>query len=235
MPGAQEWEQLLRDAAGARSGRPQRIAEFCVPMLGVSGAGISMVGGTGTTGVVCSTDEVSARIEDLQVTLGEGPCVDAVASGSPVLVADIEDRVDLLTERWPAFLEAAIDAGVRAVFAFPLRIGAISLGALDLYRKMPGPLDADALSGGLQAADAAANSLLDLVVGDDEGSVAEVGSASAFQAQIHQATGMVMVQLGVPVEQAFVLLRARAFSSERPLLNLAMDVVARRLRFTSED
>ena len=94
----------------------------------------------GNGGVVCATDEVSARIEDLQFTLGEGVCVDAVQAGVPVLVGDLNDPGDIVTERWPTFMEGAARAGVRAVFAFPLRIGAITVGVLDLYRDRPGDL-----------------------------------------------------------------------------------------------
>ena len=90
---------------------------------------------------MCATDDDSGRIEDLEFTLGEGPCIDVVRTSSPVLTADLNDWHDIIVECWPAFLEGAGAAGVRAVFAFPLRIGAITLGALDLYRDRPGDLD----------------------------------------------------------------------------------------------
>ena len=160
--------------------------------------------------------------------------MDAAGRGGPVLVEDLTDRQDLATERWPTFLAAASEAGVRAVFAFPLRIGAIGIGALDLYRATPGALTDDDLSGALLAAEVAAIALLGLQTSDELGLVDNVDGGS-YQAPIHQATGMVMAQLGVAIEQAFLLLRARAFASERPLLAVAVDVVNRRLRFTPED
>jgi len=125
-------------------------------MLGITGAGISMVTKTGNRGVVCATDDVSARIEDLQFTLGEGPCVDAAEFGAPVMVPDLRTPEDIVVDRWPAFIEGAEAAGVRAVFAFPLRIGAINLGVLDVYRSEPGPLYDGQLRAALLAADAAA-------------------------------------------------------------------------------
>ena len=131
-------------------------------MLGVTGAGISLVSDTGHRGVICATDDVSKRIEDLQITLGEGPCIDTIRTGAPVLVADLHDLDDVATWRWPTFMAAAADAGVRAVFAFPLRIGAINLGALDMYRSRPGALDDDELSAALLGAEAAATALLGL-------------------------------------------------------------------------
>src|SRR5690348_8986386 len=89
------WDDLLREAAHTGVDQPQRIAELCVDMLDVSGAGISLVSDTGMRGVICATNDVAMRIEELQVTLGEGPCIDAVSQGAPVLVPDLDDRRDL--------------------------------------------------------------------------------------------------------------------------------------------
>lgn len=227
------WAQQLREASLDPAAAPQRIAELCVEMLGVSGAGISLVSDTGNRAVVCATDDVSARIEELQVTLGEGPCIDAVSGGGPVMVADLADRDDLAVDRWPAFLAAVTDAGVRAVFAFPLRIGAIRVGAIDLYRTRRGGLDQGQLAAALLAAESASVGLLS--VQTPNGGLTENAAAIDNQALVHQATGMVMVQLALPIEQAFLVLRARAFSTGRPLSELAKDVVERRVRFTPED
>jgi hypothetical protein len=230
------WARMLQEAAGSRAEQPDRICQLCVDMLGVSGAGITMVGGdAGHRAVVSSTDAIAARIEDLQITLGEGPCIDAAGSGRPVLVADISEPGDVLIERWPAFMSAVADEGVRAVFAFPLRIGAIGLGAMDMYRTDPGPLTDDQLAGALLAADAAALSLLDLRPKGRDDSYLDPRPGPSHQPQVHQATGMIKVQLGVSVDNAFLMLRARAFTTSRPLHEVATDVVERRLRFTEED
>jgi hypothetical protein len=229
------WAQHFVEAGGERAAQPPRIAELCVELLSVSGAGISMVTREGNRGVVCATDDTSARIEDLQFTLGEGPCVDAVTTGAPVLVADLNEPGDVAVDRWPAFMKGAVGAGVAAVFAFPLRIGAISVGALDLYRDMPGEMSSSELTGALLAADAGALALLRLDSGREDAFDDDVDSRSTYQLQVHQATGMVQVQLGVKTEEAFLMLRARAFASGRPLADVATDVVARRLRFSPKD
>jgi hypothetical protein len=210
------------------------VAELCVTLLGVDGAGISMVTDVGHRAVVCATNDVAQRIEDLQLTLGEGPCVDAIVGSAPVLVADLRAREDLAVERWPAFLPFAADAGVRAVFAFPLRIGVIRIGALDLYRAEPGAFSDDELSAALLAAELAGFGLLAIQTGE-EGDVEAGSEPGAGQAQVHQATGMVMVQLGVPIEEALLRLRARAFATGQPLAELAAEVVQRRVRFERED
>jgi hypothetical protein len=225
----------LAEAAAERDAQPQRITELCVEMLGVTGAGISMVTTSGNHGVVCATDEVSAKIEDLQLTLGEGPCIDSVRDGSPVLISDLAARGDFSGERWPAFLEGAGAAGVQAVFAFPLRIGAINVGAMDLYRDEPGDLAVDELPAALMAADAAAHALLQLDKPPDGTATGAPDFGTVYHPQVHQATGMVQVQLGVSTNEAFVRLRARAFAANRNLVDLAGDVVARRIRFSTED
>jgi hypothetical protein len=226
------WDQLLLEATQASSGQPQRIADLCVEMLDVTGAGMSLVSDTARE-VICATDDLAMRIEELQVTLGEGPCVDAIGGGGPVLVPDLDDRRDLTPERWPAFLTAVASAGVRAVFAFPLRIGVIQVGAMDLYRDTAGPLREDHLGAALRAAEVAGILLLSLQ--SEEVGLQLEGEQGSFQPQVHQATGMVMVQADVTIEQAFLLLRARAFASNRSLSAVAADVVGRRLRFESED
>ena len=234
MSGPEGWAAQLSDAASEQAAQPERICELCVQMLGITGAGIAMVTPAGHRGVVHATDDVSALIEELQLTLGEGPCMDAVQGHGPVLVPDLQSSPDLATERWPGFLAEAADAGVEAIFAFPLRIGAISIGALDLYRTSPGDLSDTELPAALLAADAAALAVLHRYSGE-QASSAWRGYAERHQFQIHQATGMVQVQLHVPTEKAFLMLRARAFADGRSLSDVAADVVALRLRFSPED
>jgi hypothetical protein len=194
-----------------------------------------MVTATGNHGVVCATDDVSAKVEDLQLTLGEGPCVDCVRDGIPVLIPDLTERTDFSIERWPAFIEGAGAVGVRAVFAFPLRIGAINIGAMDLYRDKPGDLESDELPAALVASDAAADALLHLDIPRDGARDDRPDYGTGYHPQVHQATGMIQVQLGVPTNEAFIRLRARAFATGRTLLDVAGDVVARRTRFSTED
>jgi GAF domain-containing protein/ANTAR domain-containing protein len=235
MDERERWAALLAEASAERADQPQRICELSVELLGMTGAGISLVTESGNQGIICATDDVSSRIEDLQLTLGEGPCVDAVSSGAPVLVPDLGEAGDLVVERWPTFLREAEGAGVRAVFALPLRIGAIMVGALDLYRDQPGGLVGGQLPGALMAADAAAHALLYLDRDRDDSFRDDVEARSSYRMQVHQATGMVQVQLGVSTEEAFLMLRARAFADGRSLADTATDVVARSLRFSPED
>ena len=231
----ERWIRLLRESATDVATQPQRIAELCVQVLDVDGAGITLMSDGGHRSIVCATDAVSERIEELQITLGEGPCIDAIGTGTPVLVADLHDSEGIAPWRWPAFMAAAADAGVRACFALPLQIGAIRVGSLDMYRSRPGALTDDDLSASLLGAEAAAVALLWFDASPDGPVVDATDTGAGYHAEVHQASGMIMVQLGVTIEQAFLLLRARAFSTGRPLHDVAVDVVERRLRFSSED
>jgi hypothetical protein len=229
------WARLLAASAAERAAQPLRICQLCVDTLGISGAGIAIVTAAGHRGVVCATNDASAQIEQLQLSLGEGPCVDAATTGSPVLIPDLAQSPDVGVERWPAFMEGAATAGVKAVFALPLRVGAIGVGVMDLYRDQPGELGGHELPAALMAADAAALAVLYLNIDGDDAFSEDEDSRSSYQLQVHQATGMVMAQLDVSIDEAFLALRARAFSDGRPLSDLATDVVARRIRFSMED
>lgn len=235
MPDRAQWRELLTQADGERHEQPMRICQLCVDLLEVDGAGISMVTEAGHRGVVCATDDIASRIEELQFTLGEGPCVDAVGSGAPVLVSDIRDGKELTENRWPGFRSGAAEAGVRAAFAFPLNIGAVRIGAIDLYRQRPGHLTPEQTSGALLAADAAALALLDQLADDEPDFGEDESLRSAYHFQVHQASGMVMIQLGVPIEEALLRLRAYAFASGRDLESVATDIVERRLRLSAEE
>jgi GAF domain len=179
-------------------------------------------------GSLCTTNEVSHLIEELQYTLGEGPCVDAYQQGRVVAEPDLADP---LIYRWPAFTPPALQAGVRAVFGFPLRAGTVCLGALNLYRDRPGPFTDDQHADALVMADVTTRWVLETQAGALAGTVAGALEADAdFHFVAHNAAGMISVQEGISVTEALVRLRAFAFSHDRLLADVAEDIVARRLR-----
>jgi len=203
--------------------------------VAVDGAGLSMMTSAGHRGTVCATDDVARQIEDLQFALGEGPCFDAFTGGGPMFIEDMRTISGAAGERWPVFNEAVAAAGVEALFAFPLLIGAIPLGAMDLYRRRPGPLTQVQLRAAWRIADAAADALLDVRSGTAMDLPADATPAGAsYRLEVHQATGMVSVQLGVSMEEAFLRLRAYAYAHERRLSDVADDVIARRLQLDSD-
>ncbi|MGX1912594.1 ANTAR domain-containing protein [Streptomyces phaeochromogenes] len=226
---------VLRSLRLGGRGDPARA---CALALGAEGVALSLLVGNGTTPEpLWCHPEVSARFEELQFTLGEGPGPDAVRTGSPVMEPDL-DRVR--PDRWPALLPPARDMGVHGVCCFPLGIGAIRVGVLtvlcdgDRTMSVQQSMDATALAAALTGA---------LLNGDGRGSRNGGPVPGLFlgrptglhRAAVHQATGMISVQLGVTMEEALLRLRAHAYSSERPLGEVADDVVARRLRFNDDD
>jgi hypothetical protein len=228
------WGQVAAHAAG--QGRQPSVADVCAVAVRSArlGGGWVVAARGGDPGfVMCVTGPVSEQLAELQLTLGEGPCHDVLASAAPVLAADLGDAE--FTGRWPGFTPAACQLGAGAVFAFPLIVGAIRAGVLGLYRGTPGPLPDRQLGDLLILADAATVLLLgradgDAGDGDGAGLDGQAPDLALHRAEIDQATGMLTVQLGVPAGDAFARLRAYAYSQDRRLADVAGDIVARRLR-----
>ncbi len=224
-----EWIAAAHEGAG-----PVSIGALCraaVRALGMDGASVTAAGGRAAREPLFASDLVSARLEELQFTLGEGPGTDDFGPGSPTLIPDLESAMT----RWPGFAPAALAAGARAIFSFPLQAGAIAVGALSLYRARPGSLAAEELADLLVFADAALRLLLDAPFAIT-GSTAyrPLDGWSDTRAEVHQATGMISVQLGVSLEEAFVRLRAHAFGGNAALADVAAAVVDRQLRFNPD-
>ncbi len=226
---------MARSEASAAIATLQRLCGVCVDLLNVTGAGISVMTGEGSAGTVSASDELAARVEEWQFSYGEGPCRDAYDTNLPVLIADLADGSDGRSERWPVFGDAVRKSGIQAMFAFPLRVGTRTFGVLDLFRDEVGRLSSAQVNLASALADVAAGSLLQL---SDMSTGLLVDSAvdrSEYRLVVHQAAGMVSVQLGVSTAEALVRLRARAFADGRTVSALATDVVNRLIRFSEDD
>jgi GAF domain/ANTAR domain len=216
----------LKDSEG-------READLWRPFLGVlpiQGASISTMAEFLGTETISASDRQAARIDELQFDLGEGPCWDALALASPVLEPDIRSEPRRV---WPAFSEAIRDENVGALFAFPLLFGPLRLGAVDLYASQPGHLtDRDARRTEALARVASRIVLLRaLRLVESRDPAPEVNHFS--RRVIHQATGMVIAQLDIPAEDAQLLIQAHAFAAGRSMIDVADDIVERRLSFAS--
>ncbi|RYU10711.1 GAF and ANTAR domain-containing protein [Nocardioides iriomotensis] len=206
-----------------------RLLSSCCKEAGLDGAGVSIVSSSGAHEPLYGSDHVAEAIERLQVTLGEGPCIDASATGTPVLVADLTDPRDAVAGRWPVFRDEATLAGARAIFAFPLRIGAISLGAVDLYRHTAGPLSRKELGSAYSSMEK-----VGLAVLETPDYYGDVDAPTTINMTVHQAAGMVMGQLDSSIDEAMVRLRAAAFAEGLSVNELAVEVVDGRRRFLKE-
>jgi hypothetical protein len=205
----------------------------CAAVTEMTGAGIMLMTDDRPHGSICTTDAVSELIEDLQFTLGEGPCVDAHREQHPVLEPDLADPD---VSRWASFTPPVLASGVRAVFGFPVSVGDVRVGALNLYRDRPGPLTDDQHADAMVVARIAARAIVQMQADAAPGVLgAELEVGTNFQFVVHQAAGMVSVQLGVGVAEALLRLRAHAFSTDRLVADVARDVVGLRLRFDPSD
>lgn len=210
-----------------------RLCAVCAEITEMSGAGIMLMSHDRNQGSVCTSNEVSGLLEELQYMLGEGPCVDAHLQQRPVAEPDLADPVVV---RWTAFGPPAVEAGARAVFGFPVVVGDVGLGALNLYRGRPGGLTPRQQNDALILADMAGRAIVGMQAGAEPDALgAELEVGTNFRFVVHQAAGMVAVQLGIPVDDAFVRLRAYAFSHGRLVDVVAQDVLDRRLRFDPRD
>ncbi|CAA9372329.1 MAG: hypothetical protein AVDCRST_MAG60-127 [uncultured Nocardioides sp.] len=208
----------------------QRLCRAATSDLAASGVGMSVMSPGGGFSVLASSSAAAEVVEQLQFTLGEGPCLDAYADGRPVLVRDLSEAAP----RWPGYVPAAHELGVRAVFSFPLQVGAARLGAMDVFRHQAGPLPQLLLLRSLAFADAAMMALLAAQESSHakEPSVLDVlGTAIEDSFLVYQAQGMIQVQLGVSLAEAMARLRAYAYAHDLPLNEVASDVVARKMMF----
>jgi hypothetical protein len=228
MPGDRLRRILAELSDGESIWTTTRLCAVGPQITGANGIGVMLMSGDIPRGSLCSSDDVSQLIEDLQYTLGEGPCVDAYQGDKFVTEPDLADPQ---TRRWLAFSPPALKAGARAVFGFPLRIGSVRLGALNLYRDRPGELSADEHADALVLAEVTARWVLDAQAGAPSGVVAEQLELGAdFHFAVHNAAGIVSVQEGVSVTEALIRLRAFAYSHDRLLADVAQDVITGQFR-----
>ncbi|OUE23119.1 GAF and ANTAR domain-containing protein [Clavibacter michiganensis] len=225
-----------RDALLALEEATGRDADLCSPFvvaLGMTGAAVSTLGPPLGSETICASDADAARLDEIQLDLGEGPCWEALASGQPVLEPDVQGSA---STSWPLARQAMHETGLGAVFAFPLVVAGVDVGAVDLYSDTPRDLstqqidDATSLSRVL-ARQVLRRALLSLTSPAEEDAGAWDGRYS--RRELHQATGMVIAQMGLSAADALLVLRGHAFATNRPVRDVANDVVERRLDFTT--
>jgi hypothetical protein len=207
------------------------LCSACVEVLDVSGAGITVMG-AGQSGPLCVSSPRMAELEDLQFTMGVGPCQDAFQSGRPVHAPRLDASIVAL---WPAFVDLARDSGVGAVFAYPLASNGANIGVMTLYQDREGELTAGQHDDSIALAKVITETVLSLQDAAPVGVLAEgLEETVAYRAEMHQASGMVAIQLGIPSAEALVRIRAHAFATGQPVGLVAADIVGRRLRLADD-
>jgi len=209
----------------------ERLCRAGVRTLPASGLGVSLMSGTGEPTVMAASSPDSAVLEELQFTLGEGPCQDAFETGRPVLTPDVRQAAHT---QWPGYAPAILEFGVEAVFAFPLQLGSARLGALDIYREHTGSLSDESFRHAQAFAAVATESLLDAQERSASRGEAPADLALDRSYVVYQAQGMVQAQLGIDLVEAMLRLRAYAYAKDRRVSEVANDIVTRRLVLESD-
>jgi GAF domain-containing protein len=220
---------LSGDAPAGKIDLFGRVCRTFVRLVPVDGAAVTVVAKTGQRELLHATDAVSTALAELQYSLGEGPGFEAHAGGEPVLVPDLDAG---LPPAWPIFAVEAAAQPVKALFSFPVKAGAVCVATLDAHRATPGPLGNGDLGTALQVAGITALALSGLSADVGrwlDGDGREMSGAGMRYQQVSQATGMVMVELTLPPGAALARIRAYAFERGRSLLDVAADIVTRRV------
>jgi hypothetical protein len=217
--------QVASDALSDSRGQISELARPFLRFLPVSGASISTFGSFLGAETISATDARAGRVDELQFDLGEGPCWDALVSRRPVMQPDLATRGNGL---WPAFSNAIRDEEIGSIFAFPLLFGPLGIGALDLYSLSPVSLTPKQQHDTATLCEVVSRKLLRHALSDE----APSDAANTFSRRlIHQATGMVLVQLDTTAEDAHLIIQARAFADNRSMREIAQDVIDHRIRF----
>ncbi len=203
----------------------QQLCRTLTSDLGLMGAAMNLMSAAGTTnGVVAASDDRSRDVDELQFATGEGPCHEAFAARRPVLTPDLRSVID---GRWPGYSSAMLDAGVGAVFAFPLQVGAVVLGVMDVYADRAGSLSQEQAAAALTCAHLATEILIDGDLFSTDGRLnRDLSTVLDHRAEIYQAQGMVVVDLGVEPAEAMSRMRAHAIVTGQPLIDLARAIIS---------
>lgn len=204
------------------------VCATCVHLTGMTGAWVGARPESAT--LATATDPLAESLADLQLLLGEGPATDAVKDHRPVAVTDLATAAS--RQLWPLFAGAAVDSGARAMLIVPLRVGATTIGLFGLYSRVPTVL----VTPQRAEVDAFAGVIIGLLLEDVRHAPSDLHGRRpedwpAYHPEIHQASGILSVQLGLGVAEALVCMRAHAYAQARPLLEIAREIVTHRLRF----
>lgn len=206
--------------------------DVCAPYLAklpVTGVAVSLFGGSAAETLVSATDELAARLDELQFNLGEGPRWRALQTRLPVMIPDAQSPI---APEWPMFLRAIQGTRAAALFVFPLTVGAVDLGVVELYRASPGKLSrSDQAMAAVLAGETSFHLLRKILNLSSPETDPVLEPALMSRREIHQATGMVLAQSGATAAESLLLLRAYAFAHDLTLKETAAAVLERRLSF----
>lgn len=237
--------RAFEDAVELLTTAPDRGSSLCEPfvaVLPIDGAAISTLGAPFARETLYATDATAARFAEIQLDLGEGPCWLAASTRRPVLLADIRGATPTDagssppgTLTWPALSEAIAPLEISAVYVFPLMVGLLTVGTVDLYSRLPGVLGEAVIADARTLATIAARHVLRRALAGRKREGTDDEESGFSRRGVHQATGIVLAQLNTSADDALLIIHGFAFSSGRTVREVAVDIVARRLDFSALD
>lgn len=200
----------------------QLLVNRCADLLLADTAGVLLETAGGRPALAAATSDEMLKIEDLEVSLGQGPCLEAYTIGAQVLVEDLEEAHD----RWPEVVPRIVEIGMRSVAAFPLRLRDDHIGALNLYRSQPRAYAAHEVRLGQALADMAAVGILQQrSVSEAERRSAQLQHALDSRVVIEQAKGVLAERRGIPLREAFEVMRRYARNNNRKMRDVCDQVL----------
>lgn len=229
-------QQPAVHAALLRAGDPDRrrdLADWATRVCGVATSMLAASGATvtatsdGSRHLVAASDFNARALDDAQGTLGQGPGIDVANHFRLVLEPDLAAAGPA---RWSAFTKHAVARGVRAVFAFPLHVGAARLGVLAVYRQTPGALTPQERWIASALAESATDALIDAAEAPAALEPTDLAGGFAAQQALYQAQGMVMIDLATTLTEAIARLRRHAAEHHEKPSDVARQIVDGTLR-----
>ncbi|HVK19795.1 MAG TPA: GAF and ANTAR domain-containing protein [Actinokineospora sp.] len=198
------------------------LATRSVELLDADAAGIMLADQHGGLHVMASSTEEARLLELYELQNNEGPCLDCWRSGRPVARADLAE----MRSTWPAFTQRLEDLGFHSAQALPMRLRTQTIGALNLFRAKPGRLSEADLGIGQAMADVATVGLIqERAIAAGELLATQLQTALTSRVQLEQAKGVLSQRSGLPMGQAFQLMRDYARSHNRLLSDVAAHII----------
>lgn len=198
------------------------LVERCTEALRAESGGVLLESPDGTLDLAAATSPKMRELEDLEMRHEEGPCLEAYQTIEQVLAEDLREQVD----RWPRTAPKAMEIGLLAAYAFPLRWRDDCIGALNLYRESPGPFRDHDVRLAQAFADVAAIGIIhNRKLNSAEQRAGQLQTALDSRVVIERATGILTERYGMELQEAFETIRQYARSHNRKLREVCQEIV----------
>ena len=193
----------------------------CAEVLDASAVGVVLVNPEGKLQCVASSDESMQVLEVFQMQTDEGPAVDCIRTGLPVVRLSLEEA----RNRWPKFAPMALERGYNSVHSVPMRLRKRTIGSINLFRTSRGEMDStDALLVQSMADIATIGILQWRGAADADTLNSQLTNALGSRVFIEQAKGIISNENGCDMGVAFASIRSYARDNNKRLSDVAESV-----------